>query len=60
MMLGIDFTGSNGSPANPDSLHYRSPVPNGSANQYEQAIMSLGEVRTSLHVGAVAAAGPEE
>jgi hypothetical protein len=44
MMLGVDFTGSNGNPASPQSLHYRSPVPDGSANQYEQAIMSLGEV----------------
>jgi len=47
-MIGVDFTGSNGKPSDPKSLHYRSPVPDGSANQYEQAIMSLGEVESGL------------
>lgn len=42
MVLAIDFTGSNGNPATPGSLHHRSSVP----NQYEQAIMALSDVIT--------------
>uniref|UniRef100_A0AAY4DWJ5 C2 domain-containing protein n=1 Tax=Denticeps clupeoides TaxID=299321 RepID=A0AAY4DWJ5_9TELE len=39
--VGIDFTGSNGDPRSPDSLHYMSP--NG-INQYLSAIWSVGLV----------------
>ncbi|XP_025056017.1 copine-3 isoform X4 [Alligator sinensis] len=39
--VGIDFTGSNGDPRSPDSLHYLSP--NG-VNEYLSAIWSVGMV----------------
>ncbi|KAL2308233.1 hypothetical protein Nmel_001241 [Mimus melanotis] len=39
--VGIDFTGSNGDPRSPDSLHYLSP--NG-VNEYLTAIWSVGMV----------------
>ncbi|XP_007432373.1 copine-3 [Python bivittatus] len=39
--VGIDFTGSNGDPRSPDSLHYISP--NG-VNEYLSAIWSVGMV----------------
>ncbi|XP_033011400.1 copine-3 [Lacerta agilis] len=39
--VGIDFTGSNGDPRSPDSLHYISP--NG-VNEYLNAIWSVGMV----------------
>ncbi|GLH04051.1 Copine-8 [Gryllus bimaculatus] len=39
--IAIDFTGSNGDPQAPDSLHYfGSPIP----NQYEQALTAVGEI----------------
>ncbi|XP_021935890.1 copine-8-like isoform X2 [Zootermopsis nevadensis] len=38
--IAIDFTGSNGDPASPQSLHYISIVP----NAYEQAISSVGGI----------------
>ncbi|KAM9307867.1 copine-3 [Gastrophryne carolinensis] len=40
-VVGIDFTGSNGDPRSPNSLHYISP--NG-INEYLQAIWSVGLV----------------
>lgn len=40
-IVGVDFTGSNGDPRSPDSLHYISP--NG-VNQYLTAIWSVGMV----------------
>lgn len=40
-VVGIDFTGSNGDPRSPDSLHYISP--NG-VNEYLNAIWSVGLV----------------
>ncbi|XP_053571152.1 copine-3 [Bombina bombina] len=40
-VVGIDFTGSNGDPHSPDSLHYISP--NG-VNEYLTAIWSVGMV----------------
>ncbi|XP_019405582.1 PREDICTED: copine-3 isoform X2 [Crocodylus porosus] len=40
-IVGIDFTGSNGDPRSPDSLHYLSP--NG-VNEYLSAIWSVGMV----------------
>ena len=39
--MGIDFTGSNGHPKDKGSLHYFSP---GNLNQYQRAILSLGEI----------------
>jgi hypothetical protein len=39
--VGVDFTGSNGDPRSPDSLHYMSP--NG-VNEYLTAIWSVGLV----------------
>ncbi|XP_030632091.1 copine-1 isoform X2 [Chanos chanos] len=39
--VGIDFTGSNGDPRSPDSLHYLSPD---GLNQYLSAIWSVGLV----------------
>ncbi|XP_034170284.1 copine-1 isoform X1 [Pangasianodon hypophthalmus] len=39
--VGIDFTGSNGDPRSPDSLHYLSPD---GVNQYLSAIWSVGLV----------------
>ncbi|KAK6635208.1 hypothetical protein RUM44_000459 [Polyplax serrata] len=38
--IAIDFTGSNGNPSSPDSLHYISNQP----NMYEQAIISVGSI----------------
>ncbi|XP_008948506.1 PREDICTED: copine-1-like [Merops nubicus] len=39
--VGIDFTGSNGDPRSPDSLHYISPD---GVNEYLTAIWSVGSV----------------
>ena len=40
-VVGIDFTASNGDPANPDSLHFN----NGHLpNQYVQAVQAVGEI----------------
>ncbi|KAK3236906.1 hypothetical protein CYMTET_52980, partial [Cymbomonas tetramitiformis] len=40
-MVAIDFTASNGHPADPNSLHYMNPaVP----SKYQQAIQAIGEV----------------
>ncbi|KAJ1521162.1 hypothetical protein ONE63_002857 [Megalurothrips usitatus] len=38
--IAIDFTGSNGDPSTPESLHYVSNVP----NSYELAIRSVGNI----------------
>jgi len=40
--VAIDFTGSNGKPTDPQSLHYRDPT--GRPNQYVTAIQSVGEI----------------
>jgi len=40
--VAIDFTGSNGRPSDPNSLHYRDPT--GRPNQYVTAIQSVGEI----------------
>ncbi|CAM9104353.1 unnamed protein product [Pylaiella littoralis] len=42
MTCAIDFTGSNGSPSHPQSLHYIDP--SGRLNQYQQAIWSIGHI----------------
>jgi len=40
--LAVDFTGSNGRPTDPSSLHYRDP--SGRPNQYVTAIQAVGEI----------------
>ena len=42
----IDFTGSNGDPRNPNSLHYMKPFVRGTQdlNDYQKAILSVGEI----------------
>jgi len=41
LITAIDFTGSNGNPNDPSSLHYINPeVP----NEYKQAIMAVGDI----------------
>ena len=42
MCVAIDFTGSNGDPRKPGTLHYLSP--NGGMNDYEKAISSIGSI----------------
>jgi len=42
MIVAIDFTGSNGDPRSPDSLHYIDP--SGRFNAYQNAISSVGKV----------------
>ncbi|EDQ88285.1 uncharacterized protein MONBRDRAFT_26531 [Monosiga brevicollis MX1] len=39
--IAVDFTASNGDPRMPSSLHYMNPM---SPNQYQQAIMAIGQV----------------
>ena len=39
--IAIDFTGSNGNPASPSSLHYIDPS---RPNEYMQAISAVGHV----------------
>ncbi|EDO26801.1 predicted protein, partial [Nematostella vectensis] len=39
--VGIDFTGSNGNPASPTSLHYINPY---APNEYCQALTAVGEI----------------
>lgn len=41
LIVAIDFTGSNGSPHAPSSLHYLSPT---QLNQYQTAIRAVGEI----------------
>ncbi|VVA12788.1 PREDICTED: BONZAI [Prunus dulcis] len=41
-MVAVDFTGSNGDPRSPDSLHHIDPY--GRLNSYQQAIREVGEV----------------
>jgi hypothetical protein len=43
LVIGIDFTGSNGDPSNQRSLHYISRSGD-SLNQYERCIRSVGEI----------------
>ena len=42
LQVAIDFTGSNGNPSNPTSLHYMGNP--GQLNQYQNAICSVGEI----------------
>jgi len=41
LVVAIDFTGSNGDPRDPSSLHYNNPT---GPNQYQSALLSTGEV----------------
>lgn len=41
MIVAIDFTGSNGSPKQPSSLHYMNPT---APNQYQQAILAIANI----------------
>jgi len=41
LMVAVDFTGSNGDPSSPGTLHYRFA---GGQNQYQQAIRSIGNI----------------
>ena len=40
--VGIDFTGSNGKPSLPTSLHYLDPQSPFPSNQYTEALMAVG------------------
>jgi hypothetical protein len=44
MIVAIDFTGSNGDPMTPQSLHYLDRSGTGYTNQYQQAIQSVGRI----------------
>jgi hypothetical protein len=47
LIVGIDFTGSNGDPATPGTLHYYDAVAAGGGgpmNGYMEAILSVGEI----------------
>lgn len=44
MIVAIDFTGSNGIPKAPTSLHYMNP---NAPNQYQIAIMSVSQILMS-------------
>jgi hypothetical protein len=44
LVVAIDFTGSNGDPATPESLHYLAPGQGGAPNAYQQAIRSVASV----------------
>lgn len=41
MIVAIDFTGSNGTPKHPTSLHYINPT---APNQYQIAIASISQI----------------
>jgi hypothetical protein len=43
MMVGIDFTASNGMPSSPTSLHFIDPSGN-TLNEYQHAILSVGSI----------------
>mmetsp|Transcript_49717 Transcript_49717/g.97235 ORF Transcript_49717/g.97235 Transcript_49717/m.97235 type:complete len:564 (+) Transcript_49717:100-1791(+) len=42
LMVAIDFTGSNGNPFEPGTLHYRDP--DGIPNEYQAAIAAVGDI----------------
>lgn len=44
MIVAIDFTGSNGVPSHPQSLHYMNPT---APNQYQIAIGSISQILMS-------------
>ena len=50
-MMAIDFTGSNGDPATPSSLHFHNSVPGASMNEYQRVIASVGSVLETYDTG---------
>ena len=42
-MIAIDFTGSNGTPTHPTSLHYMNPNQQ-ILNQYQQTLIPISEI----------------
>lgn len=44
MIVAIDFTGSNGMPKYPNSLHYMNPT---APNQYQMAIAAITQILLS-------------
>lgn len=44
LMVAVDFTGSNGDPRDPRSLHFWNPDPRAPLNAYGQAIVSVGNI----------------
>jgi len=42
LMVAVDYTGSNGKPSLPTSLHYINP--SGQPNQYETALFNTGDI----------------
>jgi Copine len=44
LVVGIDFTGSNGNPSQKSSLHYFDREHGDSLNQYQQTILSVGNI----------------
>jgi hypothetical protein len=42
LVVGIDYTASNGNPKDHESLHYQAP--NGQPNQYMMAIRTVGDI----------------
>jgi len=42
LIVGVDYTASNGDPNDPNSLHYRNP--NGAPTEYMQAIRCIGDI----------------
>lgn len=43
LVVGVDFTGSNGDPSSRTSLHYIDPNPD-KLNPYQEAILSIGDI----------------
>lgn len=49
LSIAIDFTGSNGDPSQPGTLHY--VYPNGQLNDYEKAITAVGSIIAKYDTG---------
>ena len=44
LVVAIDFTASNKDPTDTTSLHYVHPASSGKLNDYQKAILSVGEI----------------
>lgn len=44
LSVGIDFTGSNGTPSSKSSLHYFNPAQPHNLNDYQKAILAIGNI----------------